>query len=84
MIYFIFYLYMKFNSNSIFQIVIICIIVFCFKDEVKSNILLISPILIGTTWIAFSFTKDILNSIIMGLLLSYILLTFLYKNYEKK
>ena len=70
---------MKLTSNSILQFLIIGLILYFMKDE---NVVVILPILAGTTYIAYTFTKDIMTSFIMALVLSYTLLILLYKRYE--
>ena len=72
---------MKLTSNTFLQILIIALLTYFFKNE---NIVVVLPILVGTTYIAYTFSKDILNSLIMGMVLSYSLLILLYKNYNSK
>ena len=72
---------MKLTSNTFLQILIIALLTYFFKNE---NIVVVLPILVGTTYIAYTFSKDILNALIMGMVLSYSLLILLYKNYNAK
>ena len=69
------------TSNTFLQILIIALLTYFFKNE---NIVVVLPILVGTTYIAYTFSKDILNALIMGMVLSYSLLILLYKNYRVK
>ena len=71
---------MKIDFNSLLNIIIIIILGFLL---LKEGDIIVLPILCGTFLISYSFTRDVLNSLVLSTLLSYTLLILLYKRINK-
>ena len=70
-----------FTTNTILQVAVLGIVLYYSWGE---KIQIVLPIFIGTTYVAFTFTKNVMNSLIMASVLSYTLLIILFKQTFKK
>mgnify|MGYP001472408896 CR=1 FL=1 len=72
---------LDFTSNTILQILILGVILYFSWGE---KITVVLPIFIGTAYVAYVFTKNIMNSLIMAGVMAYTLLIILYKDHERE
>jgi len=71
----------KFNTNTILQLIVLAVILYYSWGE-KLNVVL--PLFIGVSYVAFTFTKKVLTSLIMAGIVSYTLLIILYKDHQRE
>ena len=72
---------LDFTSNTILQIVILGIILYYSWGE---KITVVLPVFIGTAYVVYMFTKQMMTSLIMAGVMSYTLLILLYKDHERE
>ena len=69
------------TSNTLLQVVILGVILYFSWGE---KITVVLPIFIGTTYVAYMFTKNLMTSLIMAGVMAYTLLIILYKDHERE
>ena len=70
-----------FTTNIILQLVVLGVILYYSWGE---KMLVVLPIFIGTTYVAYGFNKNLMTSLIMAAVLSYTLLIVLYKDHQRE
>ena len=68
----------KLNSNELLKITLITVLSILLFNRRKYTFPIFIHI-VGTTILSFSFTKNIINSLLISLLVTYVILTFFYK-----
>ena len=70
-----------FTTNTILQLAVLGVIIYYAWSE---KMLVVLPIFIGTAYVAYTFNKNIMTSLIMAAVISYTLLIILYKDHKKE
>ena len=70
-----------FTTNTILQLVVLGVIVYYSWGE---NLTVVLPLFVGVSYVAYTFTKNIMVSLIMAAVLSYTLLIVLYKDHHRE
>lgn len=69
------------TTNTILQLVVLGVILYYAWSE---NTMVVVPIFVGTTYVAYTFNKNLMTSLIMAAVISYTLMIVLYKDHRRE
>jgi len=71
----------NFNTNTLLQLAVLGVILYYSWGE---HLAVVLPTFVGISYVAYTFTKNIMTSLIMAAVISYTLLVVLYKDHQRE